>query len=167
MTGPAFFTGAVVVVTVRPHDGGWQTLLLKRTRSPLKGTWLYPTGRIEAEETAAVCAVRELYEETAVRAERLYSANFVQPFYAPDREAIALFPVFVAHLRADAEIRLSEEASDHLWCSFDKARGQVPVSAARLVLQHVEREVLPFAVPESLHFDPLNGHPLGSGAGAD
>lgn len=48
---------------------GDAVLLIKRGRPPLEGRWSIPGGRIEWGETAAHAALRELNEETGVRAE--------------------------------------------------------------------------------------------------
>lgn len=43
-------------------------LLVKRGKQPLKGTWGFPGGHVEAGETAIEAAVRELHEETGITA---------------------------------------------------------------------------------------------------
>jgi 8-oxo-dGTP diphosphatase len=56
---------AVGVVCLR----GEEVLLIRRGRPPLQGSWSLPGGRIEWGERAADAALRELFEETGVRAE--------------------------------------------------------------------------------------------------
>lgn len=70
MTGQAFFNSsspvpAVIAVVVR--DG--QALLVRRANPPDAGLWGFPGGKIEYGETVATAALRELLEETGVRAE--------------------------------------------------------------------------------------------------
>jgi len=55
--------GALAVVI---HDG--QVLLVKRSKAPDAGLWGFPGGHVEAGETVAEAAARELLEETAVMA---------------------------------------------------------------------------------------------------
>ena len=50
---------------------GDEVLLIQRGTAPRKGEWSIPGGRIEAGETEAVAALRELTEETAVSANLL------------------------------------------------------------------------------------------------
>lgn len=50
---------------------GDEVLLIQRGTAPRKGEWSIPGGRIEAGETEAVAALRELSEETSVTANLL------------------------------------------------------------------------------------------------
>ena len=60
-------TDCVGVVCIRGQD----VLLIQRGTAPRKGEWSIPGGRIEAGETEAQAALRELSEETAVTADLL------------------------------------------------------------------------------------------------
>lgn len=69
---------------------GEEVLLIKRARPPLAGQWSIPGGRIRLGETAAGAALRELREETGVRA-RLTGLVDVVDLIAP---ATAADPAF-------------------------------------------------------------------------
>ena len=58
------YTDCVGVICFRGDD----VLLIKRGTAPRKGEWSIPGGRIEAGESEAQAALRELHEETGVRA---------------------------------------------------------------------------------------------------
>jgi 8-oxo-dGTP diphosphatase len=45
-----------------------QVLMMKRTKEPNLGLWVAPGGKIERDEAPFECAVRELREETGLRA---------------------------------------------------------------------------------------------------
>lgn len=66
---------------------GEQVLLVKRAKPPHQGAWSIPGGRIEAGETAGAAALRELGEETGVRAELMGLVDVVDIIAAPsDRD---------------------------------------------------------------------------------
>ena len=68
MTGQAFFPSPVpAVIAVVVHEG--RTLLVRRANPPDAGLWGFPGGRIEYGETVNAAVLRELEEETSVRAE--------------------------------------------------------------------------------------------------
>ena len=48
---------------------GDEVLLIRRGKPPFEGAWSIPGGKIEHGETAAAAALRELFEETGVRAQ--------------------------------------------------------------------------------------------------
>ena len=60
-------TDCVGIVCIRGDD----VLLIQRGTAPRKGEWSIPGGRIEAGETEAQAALRELGEETNVSADLL------------------------------------------------------------------------------------------------
>lgn len=60
---------ALGVLAVVLHGG--QVLLVQRRKDPDRGLWGYPGGHVEAGETVAAAAVRELVEETGVQADAL------------------------------------------------------------------------------------------------
>lgn len=55
---------AVAALAVLVHEG--RVLLVRRANPPDAGRWGFPGGRIEAGETVAAAAMRELFEETGV-----------------------------------------------------------------------------------------------------
>lgn len=56
---------------------GDKVLLAQRGKEPNKGLWGYPGGHVEFGETVMQAAVRELHEETGLRARALeYLTNF-------------------------------------------------------------------------------------------
>ena len=70
MTGQAFLPSPSpipAVIAVLIHEG--RALLVRRAHPPDAGLWGFPGGKIEYGETVKAAALRELLEETGVRAE--------------------------------------------------------------------------------------------------
>lgn len=66
------------VLSVVVHDA--KVLLVRRINPPDAGKWGYPGGWIDPGETMAQAAVRELFEETAVRAKARCVFNALDAF---------------------------------------------------------------------------------------
>lgn len=69
---------------------GDEVLLIRRGQPPLQGDWSLPGGRIEWGERAEDAALRELGEETGVRAELLGLAAVVDGLFGPDRHYVLI-----------------------------------------------------------------------------
>ena len=106
----------VDVYILRHGGGGLECLALRRApagRCP--GSWETVHGHIEDGERPSEAAKRELEEETGLSAERLYNLSRVETFYQHRLDEVALVPVFVAFVAADAPVRLGAEHDHHEW----------------------------------------------------
>ncbi len=54
-----------------------QVLLMQRHKEPNLGLWVAPGGKVEAGESPYECALRELYEETGLQAQKLYFRGLI------------------------------------------------------------------------------------------
>jgi ADP-ribose pyrophosphatase YjhB (NUDIX family) len=63
--GHILYVNPKVVVGVIPEHAG-KVLLLRRAIEPRYGTWTFPGGFMEIDETLEECAAREAHEETGV-----------------------------------------------------------------------------------------------------
>jgi dATP pyrophosphohydrolase len=96
------------------------------------------SGGIEAGEKAWQTALREIYEETGVVVDRLYSADIIENFYEASRDAVVSVPVFAAYVNERSSVRLSPHEHDaHEWCSLDTAYERLVFSEQKRVLQHI------------------------------
>jgi 8-oxo-dGTP pyrophosphatase MutT (NUDIX family) len=119
-------------VVHRQEDGDVVVLLVRASREP--HDWVLPKGHIEAGETAAQAAQREVREEAGVDAsptEYLGGLAFERP--GGEHVHVGLFLMrFVGNVPAqeDREVR---------WCSFREAARLVVFDNTREMLEAAER----------------------------
>jgi 8-oxo-dGTP pyrophosphatase MutT (NUDIX family) len=116
-------TSLVDVYVLRQPGTSLQCLALRRGpggRCP--GSWETVHGHIEANEKPARAAMRELEEETGLKALRLYNLSRVELFYQHRVDEVALVPVFAAFVLPEAPVRLGPEHDHFEWISPDEAR---------------------------------------------
>lgn len=142
-------SATVSVFILRPARGGHEALLLRR-RGTLEGQWCQVAGKLEPGERAWEAALREVREETGLAIARLYSADYCEQFYEPERDAISIIPVFVGFVEHDAAVTLNEEHSEFRWVSFDEAANMVAFPSQRAALEFVKREFVERSPPRAL-----------------
>jgi 8-oxo-dGTP diphosphatase len=87
-------------------------LLVKRGREPFKGDWAVPGGRIEDNETAEECAIREMKEETGVDVEIIrLTGIYSDPKRDPRGIIVAAFLV----RRVGGEVKAGDDADEAKW----------------------------------------------------
>ena len=135
----------VVVYVARPADDGSGhdiLQLLRRQGSYLGGTWQFPGGKIDPDEHAAACALRELKEETGLTPTTFSHLTYVPTFYMPGRDVIAMAAAFCAIVGRDATVTLNDEHDDYRWISRRDIRRLVTWPTDRAALAEVYREHL-------------------------
>lgn len=113
----------VDLYVLRGAGGALECLVLRRAaggRCP--GSWETVHGHIEAGETPADAARRELAEETGLSAERLYNLSRVEAFYQHRLDEVALVPVFAAFVPPRAAVRMGAEHDRFEWLRLAEAR---------------------------------------------
>lgn len=106
----------VDVYVLRGEEAALECLVLRRAaggRCP--GSWETVHGHIEAGESPAEAAVRELQEETGLTAIRLYNVSRVELFYQHRPDEVALVPVFAAFVTHQTPVRLGAEHDRFDW----------------------------------------------------
>lgn len=130
----------VSIIVLRGSDAATRTLAMHRVGGNLGGIWSYVGGHIEAGESAAQAARRELREETGLVPASFWATTFCERFYEPADDCIDIVPAFVARAGDDAEVHLNGEHSAARWVSLAEARELFPFGSQRDLLLHVERE---------------------------
>jgi 8-oxo-dGTP pyrophosphatase MutT (NUDIX family) len=113
----------VDVYVVRRPQAELEFLVLRRGKGGrCPGSWEAVHGHIEAGETPADAALRELAEETGFSPGRLYNLSRVETFYQHRLDEVALVPVFVAFVDPGVEARIGPEHDRAEWLRPDAAR---------------------------------------------
>ena len=107
----------------------WEFLLLKRREDKpnqrYPGIWQGVTGKIENAELPYKAALRELKEETGLKAEKLWTIDKVNTFYDAEENIMTLVPVFGVVVNS-INIVLSKEHSEYKWCDIDETIKLLP-----------------------------------------
>jgi 8-oxo-dGTP pyrophosphatase MutT (NUDIX family) len=116
--------GVVEVYVIRPNNGDWRVLTLKRgadTKRP--NSWETVYGKIDAGDRPEQAAVREVEEETGLEIEALYNLT-VSSFYLHESQTVQLAIAFTAFVADDSAVTLGEEHQEYEWLSVDEASGR-------------------------------------------
>lgn len=129
MTPPPKSPVAAVLAVVARRG---RLLLVRRRNPPDQGLWGFPGGRLEAGETVHAGALRELAEETGIRAEALAPLTVLDVIRHDDAGALTHHFVLVAVLCRwlAGEGVAADDALDAAW--FEPAAlagGAIPLSA--------------------------------------
>ena len=115
-------------------------LLVRRARSPAKGFYSLPGGRVEFGETLHVALHREVDEETGLRIEILELAGWREVLPTADGGGHYLIMSFAAHWSCGEPV-LNDELDDYQWLAPD-ALGELKITAGlQEVIQSARRLV--------------------------
>jgi ADP-ribose pyrophosphatase YjhB (NUDIX family) len=122
------------------RDG--KVLLVRRARSPGKGFYSFPGGRVEFGESLHAALQREIKEETGLGIEIVGLAGWREVLPSPGGGGHYLIMSFAAHWRA-GEPRLNEELDDFKWLP-PSALGDLKLTGGLIeVLEAAERLIRP------------------------
>tara|TARA_B100000945_G_C20424612_1_gene619726 strand:- start:339 stop:800 length:462 start_codon:yes stop_codon:yes gene_type:complete len=129
----------ITVRTIDCHIMMWDKnipkyLLLKRSDNKLyPDVWQCVTGKIKKNEKSYKAALRELNEETGLRAKKMWVIDRVNFFFESQENRMNIIPVFGVEINFQP-IVLSSEHKDYKWCNIN--------SAIRLLLWNQQKEGL-------------------------
>lgn len=122
---------------VRHTAEGPRYLLIRRCGQYLSGTWQMVTGGIEEGETAVEAALREIFEETGLTPETLYSADAVETFYFQKENKILCVPVFIAFVEEEKVSLSPGEHDAYEWLPFEEAQKRLIWAEQKRVIAQV------------------------------
>ncbi len=102
-------------IAILPHQG--KVLLVRRANPPDPGRWGFPGGKIEPGETYMDAAIRELAEETTIRAEALRAIDALDVIVREPDGALKFHYVLVAVLCRfiDGTPKAGDDVNDADW----------------------------------------------------
>ena len=103
------------------HENQYKFLLLKRAFNKIyPGIWQGVTGKINKNELPYMTALRELKEETGLKAKKIWTIDKVNSFYDAKNNIMNLIPVFGV-IVDNQKIILSDEHIEYKWCNINEA----------------------------------------------
>lgn len=132
--------GCISAYVICRTPQGPRYLLLRRCSQYLRGTWQMVSGGIDAGETAAQTAFREIQEETGLTPHALYSADAVETFYMLSTDKIQFVPVFVAFVDSTDVVLSPHEHDAFEWLPYEDARERLVFSEQRRVIAHIHEQ---------------------------
>jgi 8-oxo-dGTP diphosphatase len=110
-----------------------EVLLIRRATPPLQGQWSLPGGRLEPGETAQAAALRELAEETGIKARLLGLIEIVDTIMG-EPERLYLLHDYAAEW-ISGETVAADDASEAAFVPIDEAVDRVAWSETARIIQ--------------------------------
>jgi len=124
---------AAGVIIVRDRE----VLLVKRRYAPRAGAWCLPAGFMEYGETPEHCALRELREETGVRARLTRLFGVYAGFDDPRVRAILILYLAAA---TGGKLSPGDDATEARYCPLTRLPRAIAFAAHRRALEEYRRE---------------------------
>jgi dATP pyrophosphohydrolase len=135
----------VVCYVVRPSEDGQSHEFLQMRRAAndyMGGTWQTVYGTSNAGETAWQAAIRELFEETGLRAREFYRVDCVQSFYTAVNDTLWHALPFAAIVSRDDDVRLNDEHDASRWIEREKIDDAFMWETDRVCARLICRDIL-------------------------
>jgi 8-oxo-dGTP pyrophosphatase MutT (NUDIX family) len=128
------------VIPVAYQEGAWHLFLIQHMRSKY---WGFPKGHREGDEKPLDAALRELFEETALRCKRLIIQEpFIEEYQFMKRGVMIDKKVYyyLAEVIGTPCLQ-TEEIRDGKWVTLEKGLSMVTHDESRLILFSVARHL--------------------------
>jgi 8-oxo-dGTP diphosphatase len=123
------------VAIVAEKDG--RVVFIKRNVQPAKGMWALPGGFIEQGESVEGAALRELREETGLKAKK---AEIIKVTTAQTMFFKTLIIIGVRATGLTGSLKAGDDAGDAKWCRLDKTPS-VTFPAHKLFVMQVKKKI--------------------------
>jgi len=122
-----------------------KALLIRRGKPPFEGSWAFPGGFVDMQETIIEAAERELAEETGAKGLALNYLGYFDSIDRDPRERTLSIAFWSIGNAAELNIRAADDASDANWFAINELPSlafdhQDIMNAAVSELQKVTRE---------------------------
>ncbi|MFZ0565883.1 MAG: NUDIX hydrolase [Chlamydiales bacterium] len=112
---PKGFKASVEVAGCYLEIDGKVLFLKQGTEKVGAGAWGVPGGKLEKDETPEEAALRELFEETAIRLEKPMRLQPLGCLYVQSLSLDFIFYLFEVKLKSIPKVLLSEEHQSYRW----------------------------------------------------
>src|SRR3990167_9488643 len=131
-----FSAGGIIV---RKVDGEPEVLVTQHSKH--KG-WDFPKGHLETGESSEVAALREVEEETGIRAEILEKAGQAQYFYFDAGEkCFKTVNYFFMQFLELGEATTAFEVSDEKWLPVDEVENQLTFKSTKEMWRDARKRI--------------------------
>ncbi len=96
-----------------------KVLLLKRKNAHGEGTWCFPGGHLEFNETFEACAQRETKEETGIDITNIHYLTISNDMFRKEGKHYVTVFMTCDYVKGEATIKESEKSTNIGWFSWD------------------------------------------------
>ncbi len=101
----------VAAIVIKDH----KVLLGKRKKAHGAGTWAFPGGHLEFNESIEECAKREVFEETGIHIKNIRYGTFTNDIFREDQKHYVTLFVISEYDDGDLELKEPEKCEQWDW----------------------------------------------------
>jgi len=100
------------------YNGNTKLLLIKRKNHPCKGSWAFPGGFMNIDETTEDAARRELREETGLAVDRIFQVGAFSKVDRDPRERVVTIAYYTV-IDHPTTVQAGDDAGNARWFDID------------------------------------------------
>ena len=128
----------VAVILIKNNN----VLLGKRLNSHGSGTWAFPGGHLEFNESVEDCAAREVFEETGLSIKNIQQAAFTNDLFKKENKHYITLFVTAEFKAGDLQLKEPEKCSEWKWFKWDELPRPLFLSLENLLIQRFRPDSL-------------------------